>query len=82
MKTEVNVRKTADKTIIKKCHLCGLIMMSSKEIKKCKQCNKSFLPLNYFGKIHAKNTKEFEALFCTSDELDEKDLIKGLMVLW
>lgn len=67
---------------IRKCHVCGHVAESQEELKQCVQCQKSFLPLNYFDKIHAKNEREFENLFSPSDELHEDDVIKGLMVLW
>ena len=62
--------------------MCGFLNESSKEVSKCGKCNKSFLPLNYFGKVHAKNTEEFKNLFATSDEIHEEDLIKGIHALW
>lgn len=68
--------------LIKKCHMCGHLNESSKEVPRCGQCSKSFLPLNYFGKVHAKNTEEFNNLFSTSDEIHEEDLIKGIHALW
>ena len=68
--------------IVKKCHVCGAITEGYKEPKKCGGCNKSFLPSNYFGKVHATNSKEYEELFSHSDELHEEDLIKGINVLW
>lgn len=70
------------KMIIKKCHICGGIMESFREVQRCHSCHKPFLPLNYFGKIGAKNSKEFKKLFLNSDELAEDDLIKGINVLW
>ena len=72
----------SNKTIIKKCHICGHIMESKVEIKKCDKCKKSFLPTNYFGKVRAKNTEEFNNQFNHSDELHEDDLIKGINVIW
>ena len=75
-------KKATEKTIIKKCHMCGQLTESYKEISKCPKCTKSFLPLNYFGKVHAKNSKEFGELYCVADELQDEDLIKGLTVLW
>lgn len=68
--------------LIKKCHSCGNIMESKKELQKCKKCSQSFMPSNYFGKVHAKNSKEFDNLFCDAEELYEDDLILGLNVLW
>lgn len=70
------------KVIIKKCHVCGHVEESYRETKKCSNCKKSFLPSNYFGKVHAKNSKEFDELFSHSDELHEEDLVKGINVLW
>ncbi|MCF8058776.1 MAG: hypothetical protein K9K67_05740 [Bacteriovoracaceae bacterium] len=70
------------KLLVKKCHVCGSLMESYIERKKCTQCKKSFLPTNYFSKVHAKNSKEFDELFSSSDDLHEEDLIKGISVLW
>lgn len=70
------------KLIVKKCHSCGHINESYKEKQRCSGCKKSFLPANYFGKVHAQNDKEFEKLFADSEELREEDLIKGINVLW
>lgn len=70
------------KLLVKKCHVCGTIMESTREQQRCKSCDKSFLPSNYFGKVHAKNDKDYEKLFSTTDELQDEDLIKGLSVLW
>jgi hypothetical protein len=82
MKVETKAQVDQSKLIIKKCHCCGHIMESCEEIQKCTACKKSFLPVNYFSKVHAKNQKEFENLFASSHEIHEKDLIKGLTVLW
>lgn len=68
--------------VIKKCHVCGHLMESRKEIEKCDCCKKPFLPMNYFGKVHAKNSEDFKALFAKASELHEEDMIKGLTVLW
>ena len=68
--------------LIKKCHKCGYVMETNIEPKKCAKCLKSFLPLKYFSKIHAKNCKEFQKLFCESHDLQEEDLIKGINALW
>lgn len=70
------------KLLIKKCHTCGHIMESSQEIQKCTKCKKSFLPVNYFSKVHTKTQKDFDQLFAQGHELREEDLIKGLTVLW
>ena len=76
------VSKKSGKVLIKKCHVCGHVAESYSELKKCGGCKKSFLPTNYFGKVHAKNTQEFSELFSTSDEIHEDDLIRGISVLW
>ncbi len=73
---------TGKKLIIKKCHVCGHISESQQEIARRTNCNKSFLPTNYFGKIHAKTSKEFNDLFSSSTELTEEDLVKGIQVIW
>lgn len=81
MKVELN-KNESTKLLIKKCHLCGHMMESAEEVKKCTKCKKSFLPVNYFSKVHSKNPKDYDALFASSHELHESDLIKGLTVLW
>ena len=82
MKQSVITRKVTEKVIIKKCHCCGHLLETVKEASKCTSCKKSFLPTNYFGKVHAKNTAEFKNLFLNSDELHEDDMIKGIQVIW
>ena len=82
MKVETNSAHAKEKLIIKKCHMCGHIMEDHQEIIKCHKCKKSFLPVNYFSKVHSKNQKDYEQLFAQSYELHESDLIKGLTVLW
>ena len=70
------------KIIIKKCHVCGHLSESFAEIKKCQRCNKSFLPLNYFSKIHGSKPDEYDYLFSEGEELSDEDIIKGIYVLW
>lgn len=82
MKNTIKEKKKQLTQIVRTCHVCGHIHTSYEEVQRCESCEKSFLPLNYFTKVHAKNTTEFEALFLTSDQLHEDDLIKGLFVLW
>ncbi|MCR9206419.1 MAG: hypothetical protein NXH75_17690 [Halobacteriovoraceae bacterium] len=77
-----NTLKKKGRVLIKKCHMCGTLMESEKEHKKCVGCKKSFLPTNYFSKVHAKNSKEFDELFTHCDDIHEDDLIKGINVLW
>jgi hypothetical protein len=83
MKTQPTQSTTkTEKLIIKKCHICGHIMEEHQEIAKCHKCKKSFLPVNYFSKVHSKNQQEYEQLFAYGHELHETDMIKGLTVLW
>ncbi|MBT3584879.1 MAG: hypothetical protein HN509_08225 [Halobacteriovoraceae bacterium] len=82
MKTEITNKTVKEMSIIKKCHVCGTLSESAREPKKCKKCKKSFLPLNYFGKVHAKDSEAFNNLFSKSEELHDDDLIKGIHVLW
>ena len=63
------------------CHRCLKLNESEKELERCQHCNKSFLPLQYFEKIHAQH-EDWSSHFSSSEDLDEKDLIKGLFVLW
>lgn len=71
-----------EKLIFKVCHCCGHCQESLVEPERCRKCSKAFLPLNYFQKIHASKGEKFKSLFEEGAELDEKDLIKGLYVLW
>lgn len=83
MDNNKTVEKTVvKKTLIKKCHVCGSISESSEEVMRCPSCKKAFLPTNYFGKVHTKNSQDYSELFIASDKLHEEDLIKGLSVLW
>lgn len=82
MKVEITSKESNGKLLIKKCHVCGHVMESTKEVEKCQSCKKSFLPVNYFAKVHAKSQKEYEQLFAQGHEIHEEDLIKGLTVIW
>ena len=81
MKVAINT-EVSRKKIIKKCHVCGNINEANREVEKCGGCHKPFLPMNYFGKVHAKNSNEFKELFANATELHEEDTIKGLTVIW
>ena len=70
------------KIMFKKCHMCGHVIEAASEPERCEKCRKSFLPSNYFQKIHAKENTEFKQLFSSSEDLCEEDLIKGFHVLW
>ena len=82
MKITEKIKSPTKKTLIKKCHVCGFIIESESEVKKCSNCNKSFLPFHYFNKVHAKNSEEFSNLFSHVDEINEEDLVKGIHVIW
>lgn len=71
-----------EKVIIRKCHHCGQVTESHTEVNKCVKCQKSFLPLNYFEKVHASSQKDYQNLFAESHEIEDNDLIKGIFVLW
>ncbi len=81
MKTEIRTKQST-KVLVRVCHGCGALIESPEEPKRCTKCNKSFLPLNYFQKVHAKNTEEYKQMFVKGDELHESELIKGLIVIW
>ena len=82
MKTEVIHTKTKGRSLIRKCHVCGELIESIKEPEKCPSCKKSFLPSNYFGKVHAKNAEDFKNLFSHVEELIDEDLMKGIIAIW
>lgn len=83
MNTQITKKKAkSQKVIIRKCHVCGQVVESHVEQDKCCGCGKSFLPLNYFDKIHGDSNQKFEELFANSDDLTEEDMITGIYVLW
>lgn len=71
-----------EKMLMRVCHRCLKLNESPRELERCLHCNKSFLPLRYFEKIHAQHDEKYENHFSTSEDLQEEDLIKGLFVLW
>lgn len=79
---KVVTEKAKEKLLIRACHSCLKINEAPHELERCAHCSKSFLPLRYFEKIHADKEKKFEKLFANSDQIEEEDLIKGLLVLW
>jgi hypothetical protein len=81
-KTEIESSgKECAKKIIKQCHCCGHIHEETYEVERCHSCKKSFLPIKYFEKIHDHH-QNYSDLFSRVEEIEEKDLIKGLIVLW
>lgn len=81
MKNEVRLHKTPQ-TLIRMCHMCLKLNEAASEIEKCHHCHKSFLPLRYFDKIHAKSQGNWSSHFDSIDDIDSKDLICGLFVMW
>ncbi len=81
MNKELN-KKTKSRLLIKKCHVCGQLIESHNEQENCVSCGKSFLPLNYFEKIHNHDQARFADLFAECHDIHEDDLIKGLYVIW
>jgi hypothetical protein len=73
---------TKEKLLIRACHRCGKLTESFQEIERCAHCNKAFLPLRYFEKIHDFKDESWQKHFSNSDDLEDDDLIKGLFVLW
>lgn len=71
-----------EKLVIRACHQCSKLSESTREIERCQHCNKSFLPLRYFEKIHDFKGKNWQKHFSEASEISEEDLIKGLFVLW
>lgn len=83
MKLEItNKDSSGSKVLFKKCHICDHVMESVQEVQKCEKCKKSFLPVNYFSKVHSKSQSDYGLLFAHGHEIHEEDLIKGLTVLW
>ncbi|HLT22200.1 MAG TPA: hypothetical protein VKZ84_02115 [Bacteriovoracaceae bacterium] len=81
MKSESKLYKKS-KTLIRACHMCFKLNEATSEIEKCQHCHKSFLPLRYFDKIHAKSKENWSSHFNSIDDIDSKDLIQGLFVVW
>lgn len=75
-------KTTKEKLLIRACHSCLKVNESNKELERCLHCNKAFLPLRYFDKIHGDKETKWENHFSTAEFIEEEDLIKGLFVLW
>ncbi len=74
--------KERHKKLIKKCHVCGHLNESDSELERCLHCKKSFLPSSYFTKVHDSTGEKFKNLYSEVNEIDEKDLIIGIHVIW
>lgn len=84
---QTNLHKLKSKnSFIRKCHVCGELNEAETEIKRCCGCKKPFMPTNYFSKVHDANglnkNEDDDALYDHCSDLNEKDLIKGLTVIW
>ncbi len=76
-------KNTSGRSLYRQCHMCAYVIHTSEEVQRCPKCNKSFLPLNYFAKIHkGKQGEDYDALYSSCDELSEQEIIKGLYVIW
>lgn len=82
MKINLANKQNIDKLVIRKCHQCGHLNSGHSEPQKCNSCKKSFLPSNYFSKVHAQSPSEYNELFAAGHELTEEDIVKGITVLW
>jgi hypothetical protein len=83
MMSQIQAKKTkAKKILFKLCHRCGHCNQGEIEPERCGGCQKAFLPLNYFEKVHQDKSAKFQQLFEESENLEESQLIKGLYVLW
>ena len=72
-----DLQKSAkEKVLIRACHSCLKVNESHKELERCLHCNKSFLPLRYFDKIHADKAAKWENHFSPTELIEEEDLIK------
>ena len=74
--------KTKEKKLIRVCHACCEVNESERELERCSHCNKAFLPLRYFEKIHQAKEAKWETHFWEAEQMEEEELIKGLFVLW
>lgn len=78
-----DVKKVSkEKLLIRACHSCMKLTEAPHEIERCSHCNKAFLPLRYFEKIHDFKGSSWQKHFSSTEELEDEDLIKGLFVLW
>ncbi|GAB4013229.1 MAG: hypothetical protein Fur0010_09900 [Bdellovibrio sp.] len=82
MKAHTETKKARGSSLIKKCHNCGHLIETTIEPMKCASCSQSFLPLQYFSKVHSKSSEDYEKLFAKVEEIHEADIIKGLYVIW
>ena len=67
--------------LIRLCHRCGDCHETEVELERCPHCHKSLLPAQYFQKVHDLHSN-YSELFSPVSELQDSDLIKGIMVIW
>lgn len=79
MNIEIRTRK--ERLVIRQCHKCAKMTESVKEQESCASCGKSFLPLNYFTKVHD-HSGAINELYAHSSDILEEDLVKGIFVIW
>lgn len=70
------------KKILRLCQKCGHMNESSKELERCLECTKWFLPMNYATALSTKNTADYKCLFKESEDLELEDTIKGITAIW
>ena len=75
------IAENRERTVIRKCHKCGQMTESTKEQEACISCGKSFLPLNYFAKVHD-HSGSIKDLYASSNDIYEEDLVQGIFVIW
>ncbi len=75
-------KDSKEKLLIRACHCCSKLSESFQELERCSHCDKAFLPLRYFEKIHDFKGESWKKHFSEADDLQAEDLIKGLFVLW
>jgi hypothetical protein len=75
-------KKSKETLLIRLCHTCAKVNESVIELERCSHCQKAFLPLQYFEKVHKNKSGPWINNFSRAEDLEEADLIKGLFVLW
>lgn len=68
--------------LIKMCHVCTKVAEAEKELERCPYCQKSFLPLNYFEKIHAHKDAKLSELYDNCQDIEDHYLVRGIHVKW
>jgi len=86
MKTETNkndlVKENKTHEFVRCCHKCNTLSSDYHEVKKCGNCGQSFLPTNYFKKVHSLKGVDYDDLYDSVSNIDPSLLLKGLTVIW